>query len=349
MGRDVPIRPNNQGVPAISAGLPLVNLSLLRPLVAGLERSGTEPEQVLASVGLSMEAVQSDEAAVHVLVIHQFLEACATFTGDRCFCARIGATLDPEGWPMIRDAMGAARTVSDFLTYYVTGARAVSSSVTPYLEVRGDAVIFGETRRFNPPIDPAQNDGFMVSLSLSILDHVLKDKADPARMIVVVTDPAVLPRERFQGYQILRGDRMGFRIQFPSEWLTLSVDAPARPPATPVRPAPEDFLSGFRQLLRQHIGLSGLSAEQAAHLVAMTRPQLARKLSGHATTISRELTAARVAHARAELQSTDLSVEAVAARLGYADPSNFARMFSRETGQSPSAFRAKGKGTSTRS
>jgi AraC-like DNA-binding protein len=43
--------------------------------------------------------------------------------------------------------------------------------------------------------------------------------------------------------------------------------------------------------------------------------------------------------ARGLLESTDLAVERIAERLGYADPSNFSRTFRRWNGVNPREFR----------
>jgi AraC-like DNA-binding protein len=46
--------------------------------------------------------------------------------------------------------------------------------------------------------------------------------------------------------------------------------------------------------------------------------------------------------ARQYLQQTDLSVEAIAATLGYQDTANFRRAFRKRTGMTPGQFRSQG-------
>lgn len=81
-----------------------------------------------------------------------------------------------------------------------------------------------------------------------------------------------------------------------------------------------------------------------------TLTELARTLNLSARTLDRYLQREgesfremqkRVQHTKActLLQQEDLSVTQIAYELGYADPSNFARAFRRESGQSPSAWR----------
>lgn len=324
----------------MSKSLPLVHLSLLRPLLAGLRARGIDPEPVLDSAALTEEAISRDDTTVHVMVVHQFLESCAKAVDDPTFCARVAEELNPCGWPMVASAVQQGGSLADFLSTYVSGANTVASSVTAYLHLRGALAEFGETRHFRPALPPAQNDGYMIGLSLAMLRHVLGTRLDPKQATLIVCDPAVLPDD-WSSFQILRGDEMGARIQFPSRWL--SYDLTAEAPDTMAQDAEttpgEDFLAGFRSLLCQSIGQGGLTADQAAALVSMTRSQLARRLASRHTTISREIEAARLQVARAALRESGDTIEELAARLGYSDPSNFARWFKRIHGQSPSHYR----------
>jgi AraC-like DNA-binding protein len=325
----------------MSKVLPLVQLSVLRPLVQSLRQRGIDPEPVLESVGLTEAAIESEGSTVHVMVVHQFTEACAKAVDDPTFCASAGSRLDPNGWPMIAAAKQRALSLGDFLNIYVSQSNDVATSVTAYLDVRGDSAHFGEERVFRPTITPAQNDGFMISLALSMLEQSLGSRLDPGRMVLVVCDPSVLP-ERFREFQVLRGDRMGFRIQFPSQWLAL----PLEEAITSRNDREQDdggidagFLAGFRGLLRRHIGHGGLNAHAAADLVAMSRWQLARQLASQGTDISSEIAGAKWDVAKERLIQGEQTIEEISAALGYSDPANFSRAFAREFQQTPTKFR----------
>jgi AraC-like DNA-binding protein len=51
--------------------------------------------------------------------------------------------------------------------------------------------------------------------------------------------------------------------------------------------------------------------------------------------------AGRMAEARRRLLHSDESVEVIAERVGYADPTHFVRLFRREHGSTPAAWRAR--------
>lgn len=318
--------------------LPLVRLSVLRPMVQGLEEAGLDPEDIAAGAGLSVDAINDDQAVAHVMKIHSFLEDCARATKDPMFCARIGSRLNPAGWPMIAEAKQRARSLGDFLNIYVNGAPKLAASVDVFLEVRGPTATFGQSRRFPPEITPSQNDAFMVSLKLSMLKYFLGPRLLPGRVMIVLSDPSAVPLEA-EGYQVLRGDRNGVRIQFPSEWLALPLDATISAVEVDTDPAVATLEASFRSLLLQNVGNGGLNAAQAAQLVHMTPRKLASYLSARSTSIGAEVLEAKMEYAREKLTGSTLSIDEISSHLGYTDPSNFSRAFSRKTGVAPSLYR----------
>jgi AraC-like DNA-binding protein len=331
------------GYLSMSNSLPLVQLHVLTPLLCGLRESGVDPEPVLESVGLTLSAVEQEGTSVHVMVMNNFVENCAKATDDRTFCARIGSELNPTGWPLVQRAFQQATTLGEFLNIYVINAYKFASSSTPYLEVRGKMATFGETRRFEPLIKPAQNDGFTIGLLLSMLEEALDDIQEPERVLLVLCDPSELP-ESFNRYQALRGNNMGSRIQFPSEWLARPISG-RRPEVGHARDTlqkpHDDLLYSFRELLCQNIGKGRLEASHAAKLVHMGQRTLARRLSRLGTSISKEISRAKIEYAKDALDGSDCSIEDIATVLGYSDPSNFSRSFSKKENMSPTQFRSR--------
>lgn len=326
----------------MSDSLPLVQLQLIAPILTALTARGIDPETVLESVGLTVSAVEQPGSTVHVMVIHQFLENCATFANDKSFCATVGASLDTTGWPMIQKAMADARTLGELLTIYVTLASQVASSVTPFLDIRGDMAVFGERRRFKPLVLPAQNDGFMISLKLSMIEIAVGEQLDGTDVSLVVSDPSVLPKP-MKRFQVLKGDEMGSKIQFPSEWLNTPLSAhpsTKKPETIQHKVSDSSFLASFRALLRQQVPMGGISAEQAAQLVHLNTRTLSRRLAKFGTTTTKEVLAAKIEYAQNALERSNRSAEEIAFDLGYSDPSNFSRAFAKVAGTSPSKYRA---------
>lgn len=321
-------------------GLPLVKLSLLRPFASELRSRDIDPEPVFESVGLSEDMTLDPELSVHVMVATQFVENAAEAANDRFLAAGVAANLDLDGWPVLARADARATTVGDYLSIFVSTANEIASSAEEYLHLDGAMATLGERRAFEPRIVPAQNDAFMAVLGCAILRRALGENLDPARVTIVVSDPRVLPPE-FDLMHPVRGDRMGFRLRFPSSWLATPFDHAAtetghKPVADAGAP---EFVRSFRQMLRAHVGKGSLTAARCAELAAMSQQKLKRRLALHQTDISREIDVVQQEYAREALVGTDRSIADIAASLGFADPANFARAFRRSNGLPPSRFR----------
>ena len=135
---------------------------------------------------------------------------------------------------------------------------------------------------------------------------------------------------------------MGPRIRFPADWLSTTIGK------RPVAKVSEydldtlidhDFLRGFRTLLRQNIGNGRLNVEDACEFVQMRPRTLGRQLSTLGTSVSKEIADAKMAYAKEVLTTTSRTIEDIATSLGYSEPSNFTRAFSKEEGKSPTEFR----------
>ncbi|MFD0979990.1 AraC family transcriptional regulator [Tropicimonas aquimaris] len=320
--------------------LPLVKVSVLRPFVSEMRSRGVDPEPVFESVGLSEEMTLDPELSIHVMVITQFVESAAYAAGDNFLGARVGSSLNLDGWPLLADAEARASTVGDYLSIFVSTANTIASSAEEFLHLDGSNVTLGERRAFQPTILPAQNDAFMAALGWSILRRALQDRLDPSKVTVVVSDPKALPSD-FDLMHPIKGDRMGFRLRFPSSWLATPFEHEEANncfKAAPDSGTPE-FVGSFRQMLRAHVGMGNLSAPECAALASMSQQQLKRRLAAFGTDISSEIDVVRQEYARVALSASDRSIADIAAALGFADPANFTRAFRRVNGLTPTQFR----------
>jgi two-component system response regulator YesN len=83
-----------------------------------------------------------------------------------------------------------------------------------------------------------------------------------------------------------------------------------------------------------------LQLEGVARVLATSRRQLQRAFAEVGDTSFRdELAKVRMHHARTLLASDGIPVRAVAARVGYHQPAQFAKTFRRHHGQAPSTYR----------
>lgn len=98
------------------------------------------------------------------------------------------------------------------------------------------------------------------------------------------------------------------------------------------------FLERVRALALHGSG-GARSLESVAAQLHLSSRTLKRRLAALRTTYSAILDAERQRRARTLLQSTSLSMDEIAERLGYSDVANFSRAFRRWTGKTPGAVR----------
>lgn len=95
----------------------------------------------------------------------------------------------------------------------------------------------------------------------------------------------------------------------------------------------------IQRVMRTLLATGCISQEAAARAFGMNRRTFARRLQASGTTFRELLDAVRFDAARVLLYSSDVSLEDVANKLGYADVTAFARAFRRWSGFSPAVWR----------
>jgi AraC-like DNA-binding protein len=99
---------------------------------------------------------------------------------------------------------------------------------------------------------------------------------------------------------------------------------------------------GTADRVRSHIlaGRRGFQLERVAHRMAMTPRTLRRRLREEGTSFRDVVGDVRKGLALDYLESSDLSLEEIAALLGYEDAANFNRAFRRWVGDAPGRYRS---------
>lgn len=103
-----------------------------------------------------------------------------------------------------------------------------------------------------------------------------------------------------------------------------------------------DWLDLFRTALASAHAEAAPTLSAVARRLAVSPRTLQRRLDEHATTWSSEVETVRRAHVARLLHSTDLSVDSIAARSGYADARALRRAVHRWYGTTPAALRRTG-------
>lgn len=104
-------------------------------------------------------------------------------------------------------------------------------------------------------------------------------------------------------------------------------------------PPPEDALDGLLEWAGARLGTPLSVGDLAAHLGVSSRTLARRFADRLGTSPGAWLLARRIFEARTLLEETDLSVEAIAARVGLASAVNLRRHFRAQVGTTPGAYR----------
>lgn len=97
----------------------------------------------------------------------------------------------------------------------------------------------------------------------------------------------------------------------------------------------------IQRVMRTQLAMGCISQDEVARAFGMNRRTFARRLHERETTFRVLLDAVRFDAARGLLRGSNVSLEDVANRLGYADFTAFARAFRRWSGESPAVWRRK--------
>ncbi len=88
-----------------------------------------------------------------------------------------------------------------------------------------------------------------------------------------------------------------------------------------------------------HIEDTDFNSEELAHELAISQRQLYRKIKSiTGTTVHELITKVKMNQAEELLKNSNLSISQIAYKVGFSEPSNFSRTFSKHFGCSPSQY-----------
>jgi len=322
--------------------LPLIRLSLAKPIVEEVERRGVVVHDLMDALSLSRDAIFSNELFVPAPVMYALLEALARAAGDPYLTVAIGEKLDLTNWPVFTEAVAGANSVGDFFNRFTIAARAHATSIKYQLTTDGAHALFKARREFTPNMIPAQADAFYGGLIVNIFQHAIGFDWDPKQVVVTVCDLSAVPPQ-YRGMYLQQGDKSGASIRFPMEWLLLpfSREHSAQNTKDIFASPPRILINAIRESLKPYLHLPNLSVAKAADICGIKERLLRSKLQNAGTSLSREIAMLREQAATRLLMETRTSVAEIGRAVGFDDPASFTRSFRRWTGMSPKEYRQK--------
>ena len=325
---------------AAQTTLPLIRLSLAKPIVEEVERRGVAIHKLLDDLSLSRDAIFTQELFVPAPVMYSLLEGLAWAAKDPHLTVAIGEQLDLTEWPVFTEAAANSTLIGDFFNRFIIGARAHATSIRYLLTIDGIHAWFKAQRSFKPDTVPAQADAFYAGLIVNIFRHAVGLDWDPGQVTATVSDLGAVPR-RYRGMHLQQGDKSGASLRFPTSWLLLpfAQEPTGQQPTGDFYPPPRDLIEAIRESLKPYLHLSSLSVSEAAEICGFKDRVLRSKLQKKNTSLGREIAWLREQKAIQLLVTTGMGIADIGVAVGFQDPASFSRAFKAWTGMSPKKYR----------
>jgi AraC-like DNA-binding protein len=327
-----------------------IHLGVAKEIVPALREFGLDPDPIIREAGLD-PSLFADGANV---IPHAALGRLLTLSVARTNCPHFGllvgqrATILSLG--MVGRLMQQSETVGDAMRALVSNLSIQNRGSVPSLTVSGDTALFTFSV-YQPEAESADqiSDG-----SLAVAVNALRALCGADWNPIEVLLPRAAPMDQ-KPYR--RHFRAPVRFNQESAIIVFAVrDLDVRiAGADPVMRVlleeriaqikgsqSTEFSDDIRRLLRVRLTSNHCSAEDIAHLLAMHRRTLSRRLKGSGMGYRAITNEIRFEIARQLLEGTEVPLAQIAAALGYSEASAFTRAFRRWSGQTPTTWRGEG-------
>jgi AraC-like DNA-binding protein len=332
---------------------PAVHPTYLRLLCQTLRSQGVDPEPVLHAAGLgSWAELSARDALVTPRAVNALVTECLRATGRPWLGLELGLVVPSSA----HGPMGVAAAASRDL-------RQALGALARYLPTRNAALRMrlrdtpqGVALELIERVELGEARTFVVTMVLAALMRLIEAVLGRVPDTLAVDLPFAEPAWRAQLDRLLPGrvrfDRPRLVVYVDHELLAqpcMSADASAFEQACQAcerllaASAAAGLVPRVRELLLGREGSYPTLAQTAGYLSLSPRT-LIRRLKDEGSAYQQLLDAARQQRAQWYLSHTPLTIEEIAARLGYADTSNFSRTYRRWFGVTPSQAREGGRG-----
>lgn len=324
--------------------LPAVHVLHLLELT---ERWNVDADALLADLGLDRETLAAPGQRLPVATIEAVVERARAATGEPALGFYLGYQMRASWHGFLGFAAMTAATPREAIEVACRFAPTRTSALTLRLDVIGDeAALVIEERA---PLGDAR-DVVILALVVGIwqIGSALLGQTVTGRAEVAFAEPPYFAKlAHLAGGRVIFSQpehRLVFDRALLDQPLVMSDPAALRLTGEQLQRELDAVTQEGRFVARARARLiaddgSFRSAPELARAMHVSERTLKRKLAADDTTYSQLVTEERRALATGLLRSDDLSIDEVAARLGYSDATNFTRAFRRWTGMTPRAFR----------
>ena len=305
---------------------------------------GGDADATLARVGLTRTALADSDSRIPYVSIVALLEAAAKDTGCAHFGLLAGRMWHLADLGIVGELVASARNVGEALEMLTVHQQLNSRGGLAFMLQRAGMVDLGYAV-YHPGIGRSDQ---MYDATLAFGMNMMRELCGAGWTPSEVFLPHAKPDEAAHYRSVFKiGARFDAEIcalRFPESWLGQSVAGfdPARARAARARAhrAPAvGLVENVYRALRLVMVHGSTSGDAVAQMLSMHRRTLNRRLKEEGVTFQQILDDVRFAVARELLGASRLSLDDVAAALGYAGVSPFMRAFHRWTGNTAGEWR----------
>jgi AraC-like DNA-binding protein len=305
---------------------------------------GVDPEELLAVADLPADALDDPEGRISLDQLGHLLRVCAERTNCPHFALLAGRVWRLPAWGAIGELARHSATVGQALQAFNAHQHLVSEGALTMLVNHGSSVDF--IHAMYVPRTPGSD--HLADAALAAAFNLLGELCGPdwyASEVCIAHSakhPAAPYRSLFRSQ--LRFDSEICALRFPAHWLNRPIEGadPVRRRVAERRVADSgrpDLVQEVYRTLRGTLLVGHKGGDMVAQNLSMHRRTLSRRLRAQGTTYQEALDEVRFAVASQLLGDARITLDDVAANLGYASVNTFMRAFARWTGQTPGSWR----------
>ncbi|GEO13789.1 AraC family transcriptional regulator [Microvirga aerophila] len=324
-----------------------IHLGVAKEIVPTLRDFGIDPDPVIQEAGLDPHLFDDGANVIPHAALGRLLTLSVARTNCPHFGLLVGRRATILSLGMVGRLMQHSETVGDAMRALVSNLSIQNRGSVPSLTIIGDTAIFTFSV-YQPKAESADQilDGSL-AVAVNALRALCGSEWAPTEVLLPRAGSVDQTPYRRHFRAPVRFDQESASIVFPAQDLKLRVAG-----ADPMMRAMleerigqlmgagnSQFSDDIRRLLRTQLTGNHCSADGIAHLLAMHRRTLSRRLKDTGAGYRAIANEIRFEFARQLLADTHVPLAQIAAALGYSEASAFTRAFRRWSGQTPTAWR----------
>ncbi|MBQ0821754.1 AraC family transcriptional regulator [Microvirga terrae] len=327
-----------------------IHLGVAREIEPMLREFGLDPDPIIREAGLDPRLFEDGANVIPHAALGRLLSLSVSRTNCPHFGLLVGQRATILSLGLVGRLMQQSDTVGDAMRGLVSNLSIQNRGAVPSLTIVGDTALF----TFSVYQPEAQSAGQISDGSLAVSVNALRalcgSEWNPSEVLLPRAAPADQEPYRRHFRAPVRFNQESATIVFPARDLEIRI-AGADPVLRAMleqriqqmKGAPDSaFSDDIRRLLRTRLTSNHCSADDIAHLLAMHRRTLSRRLKDSGMGYRAITNEIRFEIARQLLTDTQVPLSQIAAALGYSEASAFTRAFRRWSGQTPTAWRGDG-------